>query len=385
MAWPASLPRAVQKAKLSYKEFLLLTEEERPFWYRLSDTILAAQGALCFVTSVVTPGISSSYHLDTLEDFINVSFFVKFVLLFWSNDFSTAWLGSGKALLDLASCLPVLSIPVRLMKDPGLQALASLTQIARFLRLLREALPARDANGNTTQALPVEQQIAAVLLSLLGTVSISATVLFLYESTGDPAASVRSFEDAILYMVSVFAGRDPPWSPERPLGKLVSAAATCLTIVFIPFLVSRFVELFMGKGGVQMASGLLTGDTSGPVAPSTVSIEPLGAGARSGLQPDDETLYWAAVVQRIDALEQGSLVTASEAKALRKRCLQKDEAVKIYDVCYGMAESSHTGPGSMEVYANRLREVLKDMPADAAHKHGSWFRALLTRASFPLL
>lgn len=367
IAWPSAAQQ--EKAKLSYKEFLLTSEEDRPFWYRLSDTILTAYGALCFVTSVVAPGVSTKYHFDTLEDFINVSFLVKFLLLCWSHDFSTTWLVSGKALLDLASCLPVLNIPARYMGDEELQALVSLTQIARFLRLLREALPSRDAYGNQTKALPVVQQITAVFLSLLGTVTISATVLYLYEGAGGPGAggpkeAGRSFEDAILYMVSIFAGRDPPWSPDKPLGKLVSAAATCLTIVFIPFLVSRFVELFMGKGGVELSSNLFApgSGNSAAAAPPLAGSVPLGAG--SGLQPDDEALYWAAVVQRVDSLEQDGLVTASEATGLRARCLQGNVALKIYDLCYGGTESAPKGPGTREVYARRLRELLNNVPAE---------------------
>lgn len=362
ITWPSAAQQ--EKVKLSYKEFLLITEEERPFWYRLSDIILTAYGALCFLTSVVEPGVSSKYHFDTLEDFINVSFLVKFVLLCWSHDFSAEWLVSGKALLDLASCLPVLNIPARFMGDEELQALVSLTQIARFLRLLREALPSRDAYGNQTKTLPVEQQIAAVLLSLFGTVSVSATVLYLYEAPRGPTDAGHSYEDAILYMVSIFAGRDPPWTPVQPLGKLVSAAATCLTIVFIPFLVSRFIELFMGKGGMELSSNFFSaggGDSRTAASPLPSSV-PRGAGSRAQL--GDEAEYWAAVVQRVDSLERDGLVTASEATGLRVRCLRRDAAVKIYDLCYGVAGSPPKGPDSREVYAGRLRELLNSVPVE---------------------
>ena len=67
-----------------------------------------------------------------------------------------------------------------------------------------------------------------------------------YSFENDPAhlaETERTFEDALIYMVNIFAGRDPPWYPGNPLAKIASVIATTSGIIFIPFLVARSVEL----------------------------------------------------------------------------------------------------------------------------------------------
>ena len=127
------------------------------------------------------------------------------------------------------------------------------------------------------RTVPVSQQIIAVLLSLIGTVVVSATVLYAFEnpdtsmevadawlfssrkstatarmaarmcreSESSSVSEERTFEDALIYMVNIFAGRDPPWYPLNPQAKIASVLATTSGIIFIPFLVARSVELFM--------------------------------------------------------------------------------------------------------------------------------------------
>lgn len=80
----------------------------------------------------------------------------------------------------MAASLPVLCIPARLIGGPALEQTTDLLQIGRFLRLLRVALPA-DTGRSRWRTVPVSQQIIAVLLSLLGTTVVSATVLPLDE------------------------------------------------------------------------------------------------------------------------------------------------------------------------------------------------------------
>lgn len=349
-ATPSGSSDLESREKISFQEFLLQTEEAGPLWYRLSDSILTAYGAICFVTSVVDPAICLRYHFNDLEDFINVSFFVKFLLLYWSNNFSSEWLFTGKAALDLVSCLPVLGIPTRFMGGPTMERAIDVLQIARFLRLLREALPSRsgsDASGRPT--ITLEQQIAAVLLSLVGTVAVSATVLFLYENPEDQNLhEYRPFEDCLLYMVSVFAGRDPPWSPVEPLGKLVSAAATCLTIVFIPFLVSRALQLFSGGGTVQSFVRTSFSQTLGierAQAPSDFVVE--------------GPIYWAGLLQRLEVVAKLGLVSSQEAKELRRLCTAQDPQIQIVDLCYGKSCSdASVDMEAWKLYAERLQELL---------------------------
>jgi len=211
---------AVLDQKLeSFKQYLVECEESGPLQYRVVESFLVALGTICFVTRVVSPDVAGELFLKEVEDIVNVSFFIKFLLLFWINDFDISWLFTGSGALDVASCLPVLCIPARIIGGPSLEQTTDLLQIGRFLRLLRVALPSDTGRGRWrwSRTVPVTQQIIAVLLSLLGTTVVSATVLYSFEN--DPSvnleATERSFEDALIYMVNIFAGRDPPWYLRR--------------------------------------------------------------------------------------------------------------------------------------------------------------------------
>eukprot|EP00913_Durusdinium_trenchii_P024184 g22706.t1 len=119
---------------MSCSMYLLLCEEEGPLPYRVAESFFVALGTLCFVTRVVSPDIAGDLYLKEVEDVVNISFFIKFLLLFWINESSMSWLFSGSGVLDLASCLPVLCIPARLIGGPSLEQTTDLLQIGRFLR-----------------------------------------------------------------------------------------------------------------------------------------------------------------------------------------------------------------------------------------------------------
>jgi len=299
--------------------------------------LLTALGTVCFVTGVVEPELGRTYHVNVLEDIVNVSFFVKFVLLFWTQDFKVPWLFSGKGALDLASCLPVFCIPARLLGGPSLERTADLLQIGRFLRLLREALPSDDGKVHDYEV-PIGQQVFSVLLALLGTVVVSAAVLFSFENPVDQVTIVRSFEDSLVYMVCIFAGRDPPWYPEKPRAKLASAIATCCGVIFIPFLISRSLEVFM------------------PSMKKDNEKARLALAMAQSIAEDDGLTPWVAVIRRIDALDSGGLLTLGEANEIRRLCLARDDKVKMLDLCYGSEGPADTV--ALRLYAARLRELL---------------------------
>jgi len=327
----------------SFKRYLIEQEEAGPLWYRLSDGALTALGTVCFVTSVVEPQVADTYHLGQVEDIVNVSFLVKFMLLFWTNDFEVGWMFTGKGALDLASCLPVLAIPARFLAGPGLARTTDLLQIGRFLRLLRDALPSDlDAvRAGTAREVPLSQQILAVILSLLGTVVVSSTVLFSFENPTELALRERSFEDALVYMVNIFAGRDPPWYPVRPQAKIASAVATCCAIIFIPFLISRTVELFM--------------------APFS-KYETQSAAAEADTVDSSWTFAnWITLLKRLDMLVESCLISAGDAKQLRNLCLEKNYKIKMIDQCYGEAcSTAGEEPLACQLYASRLKELIHE-------------------------
>jgi len=330
----------------SFRNFLLESEENGPLWYRVADSTLTALGTLCFVTSVVEPKLCQAYNLNELEDFINVSFLIKFLLLAWINNFDTQWIFSGKGALDLGSCLPVLEIPARYIGGPPLARTANLLQIGRFLRLLREALPSDSSNP---RRVPLGQQILAVILSLLGTIVVAATVLFSFENPVDqitfqPEASARTFEDALVYMVNVFAGRDPPWYPEKPQSKLASVVATVCAIIFVPFLIARTVELFM--------------------APRAAQDRQMKLKASEGDGSGWHLANWVSVMKRLDTLSDAGLLSEQESRVLRRLCLRQNDMLRMLDLCYGEAESA-------ELYASRLKELTADCCESPVEKEAS--------------
>ncbi|CAE7562569.1 ARF1, partial [Symbiodinium microadriaticum] len=322
----------------AFKGYLIFSEETGPLPYRVTESFFVALGTLCFVTRVVSPGIAGNFFLQEVEDFVNVSFFVKFLLLFWINEFNISWLFTGKGVLDLASSLPVLCIPARLIGGPALERTTDLLQIGRFLRLLRVALPSdRDAGpgGIVMRTVPVSQQIIAVLLSLLGTVVVSATVLYAFENPDtDMEVAERTFEDALIYMVNIFAGRDPPWYPLNPQAKIASVVATTSGIIFIPFLVARSVELFMKS------------DDQAAVSAVGTVLAPGGSDVSS----------WAEVLECLDVVEQQGFLEKEEMRQLRLMCLDRDDRLAILHTCYSKRAKEKR---NLKLYACRLRELLQ--------------------------
>lgn len=350
-----SVERPVDAATKDFKRFLLLTEAEQPWWYMLSDLYLTVVGAFCFYMSVVEPALAEKYSLSQVEDFINVNFFIKFVLLFWSNDFESSWLTSGKVSLDLVSCLPMLKIPARMFGGLPLEKTLDLLQLARFLRLLRDTLPSSEGSSGIRGKSPL--QIVTVLFAILGTITVSATLLFLYENPLERGPSalrgMSSFDDAVLYMVDIFAGRDVPFYAQTPGGKQVTAAATLVSILYVPFLISESVGVFLGPGAGAMAVNSLPGS----LPPKPGAPEP----------PLRSVAYWAAVLQRLDTLAERGLISSADAQKLRKLCLSQQPQLNTLDLVYGTpCNEVSADSGAWVVYGMRLQELviseLRDEP-----------------------
>jgi len=194
------------------------------------------------------------------------------------------------------------------------------------------ALPSdRDAGpgGVVIRTVPVTQQIIAVLLSLLGTVVVSATVLYSFENP-DVELAERTFEDSLIYMVNIFAGRDPPWYPLNPQAKIASVVATTSGIIFIPFLVARSVELFMQNDSNPNVVGGLS-------------------------RPGSDVALWADVLECLDEVEQQDLLLREEMRQLRSLCLARDDRLGILHTCY----AKRPDHPNLELYASRLRELLE--------------------------
>jgi len=363
---PQRPTKRVQSATVGFKQFLLVTERTQPLWYSISDLYLTSLGAFCVYLCSVEPEVALKYRLSSVEDIVNVNFFIRYLLLFWANDFRMSWLTGTEALLDLASCLPVLVIPARSV-NLAVGKSMELLQIFRFLRLLRQSIPSAMSSKEEQVKERAPLQILSVVSALAGTIALSATLLYQYENALE--TPMRSFEDTVLYMVNVFAGRDPPFFAQTQEGKQVTVAATVAGTIFLPFLIAESVEVF---GGTEaMRSMMQPWRRRG----SKDAREP-NAYPESNASPG----YWAAALQRLDALEVAGLLKPSEAQELRKRCLAEDRGLQILDLCYGTPTSEKVPDGVLQpdtvkellmqqgstpvrgptLYAQRLREWLAD-------------------------
>jgi len=345
-------PREQERRPSNFKEYLLFTEAEQPIWYRLSDIYLTFLGAFLFYLSVCEPRVSLKYGLDQVEDVVNVNFFVRFVLLFWANDFKLSWLWTGKALLDLLSCLPILAIPARFLGGAPLEKSIDIFEIARFLRLLRLSLPSTTDEG-VLRSRWDPLQLSTVLIALGGTIALSATLLFLYENPQQLVASgapVRTFEDTILYMVNIFTNKETVFAAQTRGGKQVTVAATLVGTIFLPFLISGGFQFVMGSGSFLLEQGAAMA-SSAPV-PGRVP-----AGSRASPASPAE---WAAVLKRLDCLEEAGLLRPAEARELRRRCRAEEGWALALDACYGQAYSEAPDGQAGKVYASRLREWLEE-------------------------
>jgi len=339
----------------TFKEFLLDKEDVQPWWYRLSDLYLTFLGAFLFYLEVCEPQVTQRYNLDQVEDIVNVNFLVRFVLLFWANDFRLSWLGTGKALLDLLSCLPCLGIPARFLGGAGMEKAIDIFELARFLRLLRLSLPSKTEKSGLGPARD-PLQIGTVLLALGGTIALSATLLFLYENPRDAVmanAPLRSFEDCALYMLNIFTNKDTPFLAQTRSGKQVTVAATAVGAIFLPFLISGGVQVFMGSADFfkDQAAGMSAAPRASGALGSSASGTPTGG------SPEQ----WAAMLRRLECMEVEGLLLAEETQELRVRCMAREDFALALDLCYGPAYSERSYDGAGELYASRLREWLEEV------------------------
>lgn len=352
----------------SFKKFLREKEAEQPLWYRLSDIYLTCLGAFLFYLEVCEPQVTERYELDKVEDVVNVNFLVRFVLLFWANDFKFSWLWSGAPLLDLLSCLPAVGIPVRFLGGAGMEKAIDIFELARFLRLLRLSLPSNtEGLGRVRDSL----QTGTVLLALGGTIVLSATLLFLYEN---PRLAVlqdnpeHSFEDCVIYMLNIFTNKETNFLAATRSGKQVTAAAIVVGAIFLPFLISGGVQVFMGSGDFLPDQEEMKGQAKEPSAPqaepSAPQAEPKQAAAAASV-PRPTVGYpeqWALVLVHLDIMELRSIILPHEAQELRKRCMAKEEWLLTLDLAYGPAFKGGTDAQAGEMYALRLREWLSSSP-----------------------
>lgn len=307
---------------------LLLAGEKQPLWFRTMDLVLTLSASACFVLSTVQEGNPEALILRGLEDVINVVFVIGYLLLFWANDFRTSWLFQFSSVLDLASCLPVISIALRSTGD-DVAAYAQLLQVFRFLRLLRET---RIITQSDRTDIPVGTELFTLGFGFLGLITVSATVLYIYEE--DTNEKVDSILDTLFYMTNIFTARPAPFPPETPLGKIVTMIAFALALFGIPFFVTEVTAVTMevvdnmdpikDENKPKKQRGLIKG-------------RPGQRRRASGSVDDDNLGVWMNCLAIIDRLEQEERLTAEDAVNLRQLCYVERWAVPMVVASYRTA------------------------------------------------
>jgi len=346
------------------KQFVLASEKQ-PLWFRTVDTLLTLTASACFVLSTLTDSRLTVIVLQSIEDVINVIFVVGFLLLCWARGFNLNWLFQASALLDLASCLPVVSIFLR-SSEEDLAAYAQMLQVFRFLRLLRET---RLVTKTDRRDVPVGTEIFVLSVGFFGLIAVASTVLYIYER--DSNVYVSSLIDAFFYMSNVFTSRPPPFSPTTALGKGITIVCFVLALVGIPFFLTEVTALAMKITDEEQTQreavvGKLTRRNKAADLPEKLS-ERFGLGMRSGgsrrQSAVEETrqeglpegaAFWAISLQTLDQLESKGQLSTEEAAALRLACYSEGRALEMVMMAYSTS--------SEDKLAARLRECLRAVP-----------------------
>lgn len=334
-----------QAAMADWKALLLSAGEKQPLWYRTADTVLTVVAATCFVIATAMPDFSLLgrgspeasqaviHALRSIEDVINVIFLVGYLLMFWANDFRIEWFFKTSSILDLVSCLPVLSIGIR---SPGsdIAAYVQFLQLPRFLRLLRETRLLTKSNPEV----PPGADTAALTLAFFGSIAVSATVLFLYER--DVNDNVDTIVDTLVYMTTVFTGRPPPFAVASDRGKVVAAVSCVLALVAIPFFVSEITAVAM--------SSMSRGQSSEGGLNLLQAWQP-----QSQPRMMESSEFWAKGLRAIDRLCSMGKLSPGLAKELRLRCYEESPGVAMVIRAYDTEEIAE------ELLAARLAEYLE--------------------------
>eukprot|EP00929_Paragymnodinium_shiwhaense_P061491 TRINITY_DN30714_c0_g1_i1.p1 TRINITY_DN30714_c0_g1~~TRINITY_DN30714_c0_g1_i1.p1 ORF type:complete len:534 (+),score=109.34 TRINITY_DN30714_c0_g1_i1:64-1665(+) len=352
---PAALAPAEADWLQEARERIRRIDDELPDWYAVMDLFATIAAGSLFYFDIVNPIEAQLLHTPLFADFLNVVFLVRFLVVFWSNGFKSEWLMTGRGALEIAGCLPVLIIAARLIGGDPLERSFRILELARFLRLLGTTLPRREEDGSRSQDVNRALQIITVLVALLGTVFLSATLLYLYENPNwrEGISPYRSFDDTVLYMVNVFASRQLPWDVRTQAGEQATSAATLVSILFLPFLVSISIDSFRSEEEEEEETEDAV-DVDSPAAG-------LAAGSKKASQRaaayTPSAVAFAEVLRRLDALEDAGQLSAEEAGQLRLRCVAEDEQLRILDLCYGQYGDGASLMAT-STYSSRLKELL---------------------------
>jgi len=177
-----------------------------------------------------------------MEDLINIVFCIELLMRAWANDFQASWFLQGSSITDLVSCLPILDRAFSLTPSSELSLELTLLRSIRFVRifrLLKSTAVVEDRKGRRGSSLGLS--VVRILVSAVGTLSISAGLLWRVEGRAGVNPSINSFGDACFYMLNVFTSQGAPFPVMSTEGRFVTSVAIVIGLLSLPIQVS---ELF---------------------------------------------------------------------------------------------------------------------------------------------
>lgn len=211
-------------------------ESSPPAWYQAVEATLVGTGVVYFCIGESVPGNARVFEVE-VEDVINVVFLIDLLLRGWANGFEFQWLIKGPTVIDLLSCLPILDIALPSAELPlGLSVL----RFVRAVRLIKAT--ARVAGQDGREQMSVVLSVVKVLVTVVGTLSIAATLLWRVEGGNGLNPELKTLRDAYYYMLNIFAQQGAPFQVVSPEGQFVTALAMVTGLVTIPLEVAELIS-----------------------------------------------------------------------------------------------------------------------------------------------
>ncbi|CAE7781490.1 unnamed protein product [Symbiodinium sp. CCMP2456] len=225
------------------KGLIRSVEKHPPPMYQALEAMLIGICIACFCLD----GSSSeeeSIRALTVEDATNLVFCLEYLSRAWANGFSMRWFFKGSSVIDLLSCLPIVEKVASLDPSSEMSLELTLLRSVRFLRifrLLKSTAMVEDRNGRKRRSLSLS--VMRILVSAVGTLSISAGLLWRVEGKNGINPSINSFGDACFYMLNVFTSQGAPFPVMSTQGRFVTAAAILIGVLSLPVQVSELLSL----------------------------------------------------------------------------------------------------------------------------------------------
>eukprot|EP00933_Yihiella_yeosuensis_P045289 TRINITY_DN40653_c0_g1_i1.p1 TRINITY_DN40653_c0_g1~~TRINITY_DN40653_c0_g1_i1.p1 ORF type:complete len:466 (+),score=83.34 TRINITY_DN40653_c0_g1_i1:19-1416(+) len=235
---------------ISRTRLLIQTFEKKPpEWYQALEMALVGTAVACFCYAESVPSQAQLFAADpyfsyasgyvSLEDVINTFFIVEFLLRAWANKFRLEWLTSQKAIVDFLSCLPILDRAFLLTPGPDLMFQLDILRSLRMLRIVRCMKPITTSTEDGPP--PLGLVIIKVAVTVVGTMSIAASLLWRVEGRNGQNPNMKSLSDAFYYALNVMTSQGAPWPAVSRDGKLITSLGIVIGLVTVPVAVGELI------------------------------------------------------------------------------------------------------------------------------------------------